>query len=75
VVLCINHSVLLSTGRARRVTPDRVVGRSIFWWLDRLGVLRASRETRIGRRMMSGVVDGKDSDRLALAYPHTFDVG
>jgi putative flavoprotein involved in K+ transport len=52
--LAATHKVLLSTGRARRVTPDRVLGRSIFWWLDHLGVLRASRESRIGRRMMSG---------------------
>jgi putative flavoprotein involved in K+ transport len=52
--LAATHKVLLSTGRARRVAPDRVLGRSIFWWLDHLGLLRASRETRIGRRMMSG---------------------
>lgn len=52
--LAATHKVLLSTGRARRVTPDRVLGRSIFWWLDHLGVLRASRDTWIGRRMRSG---------------------
>jgi len=52
--LAATHKVLLSTGRARRVLPDRVLGRSIFWWLDHLGLLRASRETRIGRRMKSG---------------------
>jgi putative flavoprotein involved in K+ transport len=51
--LAATHTVLLSTGRARRVTPHRILGRSIFWWLDHLGVLRASRETRIGRLMMS----------------------
>lgn len=52
--LAATHKVLLSTGRARRVIPDRVLGRSIFWWLDHLGLLRASRETWIGRRMRSG---------------------
>jgi putative flavoprotein involved in K+ transport len=52
--LAATHKVLLSTGRARRVTPDRILGRSIFWWLDHLGVLRASRESWIGRRMRSG---------------------
>src|SRR2546423_3263575 len=44
------HNVLLATGRSRRVTPDRVLGRSIFWWLDHLGVLGATRDSRIGRR-------------------------
>jgi putative flavoprotein involved in K+ transport len=52
--LAATHKVLLSTGRARRVIPDRVLGRSIFWWLDHSGVLRASRESWIGRRMRSG---------------------
>lgn len=45
------HGVLLSTGRARKVIPHRVLGRSIFWWLDHLGVLGASRDSRIGRLM------------------------
>lgn len=51
--LTATHTVLLSRGRPRRVVPDRIFGRSIFWWLDHLGVLRASRETRIGRQMMA----------------------
>lgn len=45
------HRVLLSTGRARGVMPARILGRSLFWWMDRLGVLRAPRESVIGRRM------------------------
>ena len=44
-----NHQVLLAAGRPRRVSPDRILGKSVFWWMDRLGVLRASRESRIGR--------------------------
>jgi putative flavoprotein involved in K+ transport len=44
-----NHQVLLAVGRPRRVSPDRILGRSVFWWMDRLGVLRASREKPIGR--------------------------
>jgi putative flavoprotein involved in K+ transport len=47
--LSANHEVLLAVGRPRRVSPDRILGRSVFWWMDRLGVLRASRESRIGR--------------------------
>src|SRR5215203_2563429 len=44
-----NHEVLLAAGRPRRVSPDRILGRSVFWWMDKLGVIRASRESRIGR--------------------------
>ena len=47
-----NHEVLLAAGRPRRVSPDRILGRSVFWWMDKLGVLRASRESRIGRYLM-----------------------
>jgi putative flavoprotein involved in K+ transport len=50
--LTANHEVLLAAGRPRRVSPDRRLGRSVFWWMDRLGVLRASRESRIGRYLM-----------------------
>lgn len=47
-----NHEVLVAAGRPRRVGRDRILGRSVFWWLDKLGVLRASRESRIGRFLM-----------------------
>ena len=47
--LTANHEVLLAAGRPRRVSPDRILGRSVFWWMDKLGVLRASRESPIGR--------------------------
>jgi putative flavoprotein involved in K+ transport len=50
--LVANHEVLLAAGRPRRVGRDRILGRSVFWWLDKLGVLRASRESRIGRFLM-----------------------
>lgn len=47
------HRVVLSTGRRRRPSRERLLGRSIFWWLDRLGVLRASRDSLVGRRLMA----------------------
>lgn len=49
--LAASHRVLLSHGRSRRVTRDRILGKSIFWWLDKLGFLRASRDSAIGRRL------------------------
>ena len=51
--LAATHSVLLATGRSRRVSPDRILGKSVFWWMDKLGVLRASRESTIGRYLMT----------------------
>lgn len=44
-----SHRVLLSTGRPRRVSPHRLLGKSLFWWMDKLGILRLSRETAVGR--------------------------
>ena len=46
------NSVVLSTGRPRRPTRSTILGQSIFWWLDRLGLLRASRDSVIGKRLM-----------------------
>jgi putative flavoprotein involved in K+ transport len=50
--LAATHQVLLATGHHRRVSPDRILGKSVFWWMDRLGILRASRESAIGRYLM-----------------------
>ncbi len=46
------RTVVLATGRPRRTSPARILGRSIFWWLDTLHILRASRDSRIGRYLM-----------------------
>jgi hypothetical protein len=50
--LAATHQVLLATGHHRRVSPDRILGKSVFWWMDRLGILRASRESAIGRYLI-----------------------
>lgn len=47
-----SHHVILAAGHARRVSPQQIAGRSIFWWMDTLSILRASRETRIGRYLL-----------------------
>jgi putative flavoprotein involved in K+ transport len=49
--LSATHHVFLSTGRPRRVSPDRLLGRSIFWWMDKLGILRAPASSAVGRRL------------------------
>jgi putative flavoprotein involved in K+ transport len=45
------HRVFLATGRPRKVSPQRVLGKPIFWWLDKLGLLNAPAESRIGRKL------------------------
>jgi putative flavoprotein involved in K+ transport len=63
--LAATHEVLLATGRPRRVSPERILGKSVFWWMDKLGVLRASRETRLGRYLMrADPFPGKGLGRL-----------
>ena len=44
-------SVILATGRERRLLPERILGKSTWWWLDKLGLVRLSGETALGRRM------------------------
>ncbi|MFL5756237.1 MAG: flavin-containing monooxygenase [Chloroflexota bacterium] len=51
--LAATHRAVLAGGRPRRLVPDRILGRSGFWWLDRLGLARASRYSRIGRWLHS----------------------
>jgi putative flavoprotein involved in K+ transport len=46
------HEVLLATGRPRRVSPERALGRSVFWWMDRFGILEAPRDGRLGGYLM-----------------------
>lgn len=46
-----SHTVWLATGKPRKVLPDRILGQSLFWWMERLGLLKASYETLIGKRL------------------------
>jgi putative flavoprotein involved in K+ transport len=43
------RSVWLSTGRSPMITPARIFGRDLMWWIDRAGALRADRESLVGR--------------------------
>jgi putative flavoprotein involved in K+ transport len=41
----------LSVGERMPRLPERVLGRSLFWWLKRLGAMNVTVQSRIGRRM------------------------
>ena len=43
--------VILATGKPRKLFPERLLGKSIWWWLNLLGVLRAPGGSRIGRKL------------------------
>lgn len=43
--------VLLATGRSRKLLPEKIFGRSTWWWLSRLGLMGASSASSIGRLM------------------------
>ncbi|MGY1801532.1 flavin-containing monooxygenase [Blastococcus sp. SYSU D00868] len=45
--------VELSVGSAYPALPQRLLGRDLFWWLTRLGLMRATADSRLGRRMQA----------------------
>ena len=48
--LSATHSVHLAIGSRQTPLPQRLLGRDLFWWLTRLGLLGKSVDSRIGRR-------------------------
>jgi putative flavoprotein involved in K+ transport len=58
----------LSIGAKLPVLPQRFAGRDLFWWLTRLGLMRVSLESRLGRRMSSrDFIIGSSRRRLNAA--------
>jgi putative flavoprotein involved in K+ transport len=49
--LSITHSVLLATGRPRRLLPEQLLGKSIWWWLVQMGITTISAKTALGQYM------------------------
>ena len=47
------RQVHLSIATKQPVLPQRLAGKDLFWWLTRLGLMRVSIESRLGRRMSS----------------------
>jgi putative flavoprotein involved in K+ transport len=51
VELSETHKTYLSIGQDIRYLPLSLIGKSIFWWLDRLGLLKANRNTFFGKKI------------------------
>jgi putative flavoprotein involved in K+ transport len=45
------HPVYLATGKPRRLMPERILGISMWWWLEKLGLLTAPSDSFVGRKM------------------------
>jgi putative flavoprotein involved in K+ transport len=49
--LSATREVHLSIGSRQTPLPQRILGRDLFWYLDKTGLIRKSTDTRIGRRL------------------------
>jgi putative flavoprotein involved in K+ transport len=63
------RQVDLSIGATYPMLPQRMLGRDLFWWLHRLGLMRVSANSRLGRRMQARgeFIIGTDRRRLQRA--------
>ena len=51
--LSTSHAVELAIGSRQTPLPQRLLGRDLFWWLTKLGLLQKSIDTRLGKRAQS----------------------
>jgi putative flavoprotein involved in K+ transport len=51
--LAATRPVELSIGSAYPALPQRLLGRSLFWWLTRSGLMRVTVGSRLGRRLQA----------------------
>ena len=54
--LSATREVHLSIGSRQAPLPQRILGRDLFWYLEKTGAMRKSTDTRIGRRL-----EGRDT--------------
>jgi putative flavoprotein involved in K+ transport len=60
--LSATHQVHLAVGSRQKPLPQRLLGRDLFWWLTKTGLIKKTVDTRIGRRL-------KDRDTLIGSSP------
>jgi len=49
--LAATRSVHLAIGTRQKPLPQRILGRDLFWWLTKLGLLKKTGDSRLGRRL------------------------
>ena len=57
----------ISIGTAQKPLPQRILGRDLFWYLDKTGLIRKTNDMRIGRRLQ------KNEDTLIGYRPRTLE--
>jgi putative flavoprotein involved in K+ transport len=67
--LAVTRQVDLSIGAKAPVLPQRRAGKDLFWWLTRLGLMRVTAESRVGRRLRArpDFIIGSSRRRLRMA--------
>ena len=45
------HDAHLAVGSRQKPLPQRLLGRDLFWWLTKTGLIRKTADSRIGRRL------------------------
>jgi putative flavoprotein involved in K+ transport len=65
--LAATREVHLAVGARPRMVRQRPLGKDIFWWLTRLGLVSAPADSRLGRKMQSGpeIIPGGSWARLS----------
>ena len=67
--LSTSHAVELAIGSRQTPLPQKLLGRDLFWWLTKLGLLQKSLETRLGRRAQSrDTLIGSSARELTRRY-------
>lgn len=51
VLASASHPVMLATGKLRKLVPERMLGKSIWWWLSGLGLMRAPSASFVGNAL------------------------
>ena len=49
--LTATHRVHLAVGSRQKPLPQKLVGRDVFWWLTKTGLIKKTVDSRIGRRL------------------------
>ena len=67
--LAATRQVDLSVATRAPVLPQRRAGKDLFWWLTRLGLMRVTAESRVGRRLRArpDFIIGSSRRRLRMA--------
>jgi putative flavoprotein involved in K+ transport len=60
--LAATRAVHLAIGSRQKPLPQRILGRDLFWWLTKLGLLEKTRDSRLGKKL-------RDRDTLIGSSP------